>query len=189
MALMLLALNIALLLSLFATYIILNRNQRKTAEEIKEEINIVDRNMIAIEASLDDKFSRNKEAVHQNFKEEREEINNAFAIFEDSFLNRVTNIADLQKNRIDTLSSRITILVEAYEDRLEELAQKTENEIRNLQRYVFESDQSVKEDIVKALKHIEKKLSSEIRAAKPSSKQEGENFSGKHSDLKKMNRF
>lgn len=102
-------------------------------EEIKISIENFDRNLIKIESSIKDEFVRNREEVNKNSRDSREELNNSFKIFGDSTLNRMSEIANLQKSQLDTFSIQLINLTKSNESGMEKMTQTIESKLKSIQ--------------------------------------------------------
>ncbi|MFH1454528.1 MAG: DNA recombination protein RmuC, partial [Armatimonadota bacterium] len=86
-----------------------------------------------LESSVKDEFTRNREELNLNLKTSREEIGNSLKLFGDSTLSRMSEIAALQKNQLDTFSSQLLNLTKANESGMDKMTQTIEGKLKSIQ--------------------------------------------------------
>lgn len=105
-------------------------NKLKKTKDFEE---ILEKNLVKLESSVKDEFARGRDEVNKNSKSSREELNNSFKSFGDSTLSRMSEIANLQKNQLDTFSTQLITLTKANEGGMEKMAQTIEVKLKSIQ--------------------------------------------------------
>jgi len=93
----------------------LEKNQQRTESVLKEEI------------------VKNRAETNQNNQFARQEMSNSLKSFGDSLLSRMTEIAGLQKNQLDTFSNQLSTQTRTNEEKLEQMRQTVEKKLKTLQ--------------------------------------------------------
>lgn len=108
--------------------------------EKKDGQNLIENSLLALEKGIDkvdsklnEEFTKNREEANRNSKANREELNNSFKTFSESVLSRMTEIANLQKNQLDTFSKQLTTLTKTNEDKLDKLTRTVEEKLKLIQ--------------------------------------------------------
>jgi DNA recombination protein RmuC len=83
---------------------------------------------------IKEEIARSREESGKNAKQLREELNTSFKLLGDSLLERMTQIAGLQKNQLDAFASELTRLTRANEQRLDRMRETVEERLAILQR-------------------------------------------------------
>ncbi|NLJ07065.1 MAG: DNA recombination protein RmuC [Sphingobacteriales bacterium] len=143
-------------------------------EKIEQQLNLLDK-------SLKDEFSRNREESSKLMREMREELQN-------SLLNGMKGISDMQKNQLDTTANQqkgqldsfanqqklqfesftnlLNTLTKSNEERLEKMRETIETRIRHLQEdnaaKVAEMRKTVDEKLEEMRKTVDEKLQSTL---------------------------
>ncbi|MFQ5455277.1 MAG: DNA recombination protein RmuC [Nitrospirota bacterium] len=142
-----------------------------------------DGNLVRLEASLKDEFSRNREELNKNFKESREELINGFKVFEDSILKRITEIATLQKNQLDTFSTQLTTLIKTNEEKLGDMTQTIEKRLTHSQEQINSNEKENREELSRSLKSFEERFSLNVKDFNELQKQKFDNLINRQTDL------
>lgn len=108
-----------------------------------------------IERSLKDEISRNREESASNAKNLREEIDLKIKSIGDSTLLRISEIANLSKNQLDSFSNLLSNLTKLNEDKLDKIRNTVEERLKNLQE-----DNSKKLELMRAT--VDEKLHSTL---------------------------
>ena len=111
---------------------------RRTSERERRSIAVEER-LAALERSLErserlitDELSKGRGEARSHGKESREEMSATLTSVSGSLLSRMTEIATLQKNQLDTFSKQLATANRAEEERLERMRTTVEGQLKNL---------------------------------------------------------
>jgi len=118
---------------------------------IEQRVGDIDKSVDKLEKAFRDEISRNREESRKGEKEARIELNLQIQRLSDAILGRMSEIANFQKNQLDTYSNTIEKSLKSFENQFS----KSVNEFNNLQKEKF-NDLSQKQG--ELLKSTEDKL-------------------------------
>ncbi|MDP2209495.1 MAG: DNA recombination protein RmuC [Bacteroidota bacterium] len=122
------------------------KDDNKIIEELKFAFDNLEKGLNKLELSLKDEFARNREEFSKNSRETREELTNSFKTFGDSISSRMSEVANLQKNQLDTFSNQLTILTKTNEDKIERMTQATEQKLDKMRETIESKLKTIQED-------------------------------------------
>lgn len=85
------------------------------------------------ESTLKEEISKNRAETSHNAQLSRQELSNSLKLFSDSLLNRMTEIATLQKNQLDTFANQLSTLTKTNEQKIESMRETVEKRLQILQ--------------------------------------------------------
>lgn len=100
---------------------------------IERDLASVQKNIERLEQQLRDELARNREELSKNARSTREEGAQSFKELNESILKRMTDIATLQKQQLDTFSNQLTQLTQMNEQKLNLLRGVVEQQLKVLQ--------------------------------------------------------
>ncbi len=118
---------------------------------IEQRVGDIDKSVDKLEKAFRDEISRNREESRKGEKEARIELNLQIQRLSEAILGRMSEIANFQKNQLDTYSNTIEKSLKSFENQFS----KSVNEFNNLQKEKF-NDLSQKQG--ELLKSTEDKL-------------------------------
>ncbi|MBL8007018.1 MAG: DNA recombination protein RmuC [Ignavibacteria bacterium] len=83
--------------------------------------------------SVRGEFNVNRTEINSNIRDSRQEMNQYLTNFGDSVNKRISEIAGLQKNQLDTFSSQLVSLTKINEDKFSKVIETLENRLKSLQ--------------------------------------------------------
>lgn len=83
--------------------------------------------------SVRGEFNVNRTEINSNIRDSRQEMNQYLTNFGDSVNKRISEIAGLQKNQLDTFSSQLVSLTKINEDKFSKVTETLENRLKSLQ--------------------------------------------------------
>jgi DNA recombination protein RmuC len=113
--------------------VILFINQNKQSFRLEKNIESLEKIFERTESSIKDEISKNRSETNQSSQLSRQEMSNSLKSLSDSLLSRMTDIATLQKNQLDTFSNQLTSLTRASEQKLELMRETIEKSLKSLQ--------------------------------------------------------
>ncbi len=114
----------------------------------------LDKSLAGVESLIKDEFARNREEFNKNSRQAREESGAALKSFENSVLNRMAEIANLQKNQLDTFTSQLVTLTKSNEDKLDKMTQTIELRLEKMRETIEGKLKSIQEDNHEKLERI-----------------------------------
>lgn len=130
---LLIAIAAFLILAIALLIVLLRRKPESQLLHLESQIAQIEKGQERTERSVKDEIAKNRDEATSNAKQGREEITNTLNTFIDSLLSRMTEIATLQKNQLDTFSTQLSKLTESNEGRMDEMRRTIEEKIKSLQ--------------------------------------------------------
>jgi len=93
----------------------------------------LEKNQERIERTFKEEIFRNREETGTLAQRSREELSRSVRVSGESLLSRMTEIAQLQKNQLDTFANQLTVLTQSNEEKLERLRESVETRLKGLQ--------------------------------------------------------
>lgn len=115
------------------TVIFINSKNRKP-REFEAYFSTLEKNQEKAERVIKEEFAANREETGRGARLLREEISNSLKRQGDSLLDRMTQIAGLQKNQLDIFSNELAKLTRTNEQKLEKMRETVEERLHLLQR-------------------------------------------------------
>ena len=131
----LLALSVAALVLLI---ILARRNPLVLQTELKASFFAIDQRLDDSERVLREELGRSRQESAFGDRQAREEMRTTLGHLTDSILNRMTQIAQLQKDQLDSFSKQLADLTRLNEDKLEALRLTMENRLKSMQESTTE---------------------------------------------------
>lgn len=122
-----------LLISIILLFILLRRKPDKKLLQLEKQIALFEKNQEKVERTVKEEISMNRDETTSNSRQGREEMTKGLKGFNDSLLSRMSDIASLQKNQLDTFSTQLSRLTESNERKLAEMRTTIEEKIKLLQ--------------------------------------------------------
>lgn len=135
-----------LLLNTFFILKLSKEERNKNFDELKSLFESLEKGLNKLESSSKDEFARNREEFSKNSKETREELTNSFRTFGDSVSGRMSEIANLQKNQLDTFSNQLTSLTKTIEEKIERMTQANEQRLDKMRETIESKLKTIQED-------------------------------------------
>jgi DNA recombination protein RmuC len=126
----LLALSVAALVLLI---ILARRNRLVLQADLKASFSAIDQRLDDSERVLREELGRSRQESAFGDRQAREEMQATLGRLSDSFLNRMTQIARLQKDQLDSFSKQLADLTRLNEGKLEALRLTMENRLQSMQ--------------------------------------------------------
>lgn len=130
---LLIVINLLLILAIALLIVLLRRKPESQLLHLENQIAQIEKGQERTERSVKDEIAKNRDEATLNAKQGREEMANTLNAFSDSLLSRITEIATLQKNQLDTFSTQLSKLTESNEGRMDEMRRTIEEKIKSLQ--------------------------------------------------------
>lgn len=116
----------------------------------------------AMRDTVEQKLTRMQIDAQQAMAQTREEIGKSITTFCDSVLCRMTEIATLQKNQLDSFATILGNLVQTNEQKLEQLRQTVEAKLTQMQTDAQQASQQNRDEVAKSLTSLAESLSNRI---------------------------
>ncbi len=100
---------------------------------LKDRFADLEKNQERIERSFKEEIFRNREETGTLAQQSREELSRSVRVSGESLLSRMTEIAQLQKNQLDTFANQLAHLTQSNEQKLERLRGSLETKLQGLQ--------------------------------------------------------
>jgi len=124
---LLILVNISLLLKL------IRKKGSQSEQDILNKLIFIESSLARTDESIRLELARNREEMNKNARESREELSKSIDYFGQHQLNRMSEIAQFQKNQLDTFSNQLVTLTSSNEQRLEKMRLTIEQKLKELQ--------------------------------------------------------
>ncbi len=124
------ALLLVIVFILVVVLMLRNSNQRMLQQD---RFTSLEKSQERAERIVKEEVARSREEATSNARQGREELNQSIKSFSDSLLARTTEIAQLQKNQLDTFANQLSTLTRSNEQKLETLRETVEARLKYLQ--------------------------------------------------------
>jgi DNA recombination protein RmuC len=124
-------------LSVVAVILLLMMLTRKTKTDISQiepRFDAVEKGQERTERTLREEMTKSREEAGGSAKLLREETAGAIKSLSESLLSGMVNIADLQKNQLDTFAKQLQILTQTNEQKLKDMRETIENRLQLIQK-------------------------------------------------------
>ncbi|MHB1041801.1 MAG: DNA recombination protein RmuC [Eubacteriales bacterium] len=108
--------------------------KRGKSPELEAAVSALEKSQDRALRAIREEISANREEANHNARQLREEINASLKLLGDSLLDRMTQIAGLQKNQLDIFSNELAKLTLANEQKLEKMRETVEGRLALLQK-------------------------------------------------------
>ncbi|MFQ5586529.1 MAG: DNA recombination protein RmuC [Thermodesulfobacteriota bacterium] len=113
--------------------LLLRRTSERRLIETERLLASLEKGIERSERLVSDEMARGREENSLQTQGTREELSRTVTSFGDSLLSRMTEIATLQKNQLDTFSNQLATLSRTSDERLERMRETVEGRLRSLQ--------------------------------------------------------
>lgn len=113
--------------------VLLTRGSGGRLVRVEGHLSSLEKGQERTERVIKEEMSKNREEAASSAREGREEMGHSFKSLGDSLLKQMTNIADLQKNQLETFSVHLSKLTQSNEDKLEKMRSTVEERMKLLQ--------------------------------------------------------
>ena len=122
-----------LLFSMILIFILLRRKPDDKLLQLEKQIALFEKNQEKVERTVKEEIAMNRDETTSSSRQGREEMSKGLKGFSDSVLLRMSEIASMQKNQLDTFSTQLSRLTESNEGKLAEMRKTIEEKIKLLQ--------------------------------------------------------
>ena len=122
-----------LILAIALLIVLLRRKPESQLINLENQIAQIEKGQERTERSVKDEIAKNRDEATSNAKQGREEMTGTLNTFSEALLSRMTEIATLQKNQLDTFSAQLSKLTESNEGKMGEMRRTIEEKIKSLQ--------------------------------------------------------
>lgn len=152
---LLIAILVLVIANIYLSYQLYKRGSGDRFQLLQSSLDGLDSNLSRTETSIRDEFTRSREETNRNSKDMREELTGSFSILGDSILNRMAQMAEMQKGQLksfeeqfrtsvndfnelqrqkfDTLADRQADMTRNTEERLERMREVLEAKLKSIQ--------------------------------------------------------
>lgn len=130
----LMILAIVLLLVVVALLLMLLKKASKAAElEIAYRFDVFEKTQERTERAVREEISQSRDELSKSAREQRQELTETFKTFGDSVIQRMMDVANMQKDQLETMSSAIWKLSDSNERKLESVRVTVEGKLQSMQ--------------------------------------------------------
>ena len=180
---LLIILFILVLINTWFSYRASQAKEDNLADDVTKRLDGFAKDLPRIESLTRDEFARNREEFNKNSKDTREELSGSFKVFEDSLLNRMAEIANLQKNQLDTFSNQLNILTKTNEEKFDNMTKAIEGKLLAFQEQLTISAREHRDELSKSLKSFEEAFSLNVQSFNELQKQKFDELTIKQNEM------
>jgi DNA recombination protein RmuC len=131
-------LSVVVLLVMVAIVIVLQvtlvkRSQGTQLLRMVALLESAEKNQERLERALKEEISKNREEMAHNLLQSRDEAGKSLRSFNDSLLNQMKNISEMQEGRFNSFANQLSHLTQTNEQKLEKMRETVEERLRLLQ--------------------------------------------------------
>ncbi|MFQ5329252.1 MAG: DNA recombination protein RmuC [Thermodesulfobacteriota bacterium] len=130
---LLIAVLILLVITIILLALLLRRRPEERFDEMAERLSALERCAERSERLIVSEIARGREEANSQARSSREELATTLNSFSASLLSRMTEIATLQKNQLDTFSNQLATHSRRGDERMERMRETLEGRLRHLQ--------------------------------------------------------
>lgn len=127
------AIAVTNVLAVILLIVLLTRHSGRNYSRVENYLAGLERNQERIERITREEIAKSREEASINARSGREEAGRVLKLFGDSLLSRMTEIATLQKNQLDTFTAQLSTLTAANEHKLDKMRATIEDRLKFLQ--------------------------------------------------------
>jgi DNA recombination protein RmuC len=129
----LLILALVLLIAVAALLLMLLRKASKAAKlELASRLDVFEKTQERTERAVREEVGHSRDELSRTAREQRQELAEAFKTFGDSVVQRMMDVADMQKARLEAISSAMGKLSDSNEKKLQELRDTVDAKLQNI---------------------------------------------------------
>lgn len=113
--------------------VLARRGQGGALTQLPLRLEALEKRQERIEQILKEEMGKIREEANLHARQDREELANSMKASTDSTLSRMAEIANLQKNQLDTFSKQLSTMSAANEQKLEKMRETVEGRLKSLQ--------------------------------------------------------
>jgi DNA recombination protein RmuC len=117
-----------------AISVLYRRIPRDPAGQVLARIDMAERGQERLETAVREEMARNRDEQRASARGLREEVGNSVQRFGDSLMTNASELANLQKNQLDTFSRQLVALTDSNEKRLTDLRAVVDERLKQLQQ-------------------------------------------------------
>ncbi|MBI5187382.1 MAG: DNA recombination protein RmuC [Nitrospinae bacterium] len=130
---LLISLLILAVAAIILLVVLLRRGQGGVFTQLPLQLEALEKRQERIEQILKEEMGKIREEASLHSRQDREELANSMKASTDSTLSRMAEIANLQKNQLDTFSRQLSTMSTANEQKLEKMRETVEGRLKSLQ--------------------------------------------------------
>jgi DNA recombination protein RmuC len=125
---------VLLVVAIAAIWVLFRRLPADATGPVLAHMDLAARGQERLETAVREEMARNREEHHASSRGLREEVGNSVQRFGDSLVSNAAELANLQKNQLDTFSRQLVALTESNEKRLTDLRAVVDERLKQLQQ-------------------------------------------------------
>ncbi|MCA9400836.1 MAG: DNA recombination protein RmuC [Candidatus Omnitrophica bacterium] len=128
---LILIVSLLILVLIYRTSMSLSSNDKGQFKEVFKDL---EEDLSKLEKSLDDQAYRNREELSRNIQRFREEQIKNLNAFNEAILSRMTDVATLQKNQLDSFAKQLSQLTQMNEKKMDQLKETIHQQLSVIQK-------------------------------------------------------
>lgn len=152
---MLLFVGLGLLIAtIILLLMILKRSSQGDASVLAPRLEAFEKAQERTERAVREEVAQSRDELGKTAKEQRQELTEAFKTFGDSVVQRMTDVAGMQKGQFDTFSDQLGSFAKASGERLDGVRAESATQAKQLREEVVATLKSISETITKTMSEL-----------------------------------
>lgn len=152
---MLLFVGLGLLIAtIILLLMILKRSSQGDASVLAPRLEAFEKAQERTERAVREEVAQSRDELGKTAKEQRQELTEAFKTFGDSVVQRMTDVAGMQKGQFDTFSGQLASFAKASGERLDGVRAESATQAKQLREEVIATLKSISETITKTMSEL-----------------------------------
>jgi DNA recombination protein RmuC len=152
-------------------------------QPVQTSLEVIEKNLLRLDSTLRDELSRNREEMNRNSKETREELMNSFHTLGDSVSATMSQIADMQKNQLESFAKNLASLTQATEEKLTQLTNTLASRLDSFQEKSESSAKHNRNELAVSLKSFQEQFKNSVSEFNELQKQKFDGLTTKQDEL------
>lgn len=152
------SLIISVVTFLAAGYLIIRKPPQDT-RDLSKDFEHADKNLERAQRALQEEIARNRTELNETIGNFREELQTTLTSLNQAVVSQMSQMANLNKNQLDTFSKQLTTMTQINEQKLESVSNIVENRLKSLQEENSQKLEKMRETVDEKLHStLEKRL-------------------------------
>jgi DNA recombination protein RmuC len=155
------ALLVAVVIVLFMLF---RKSSQADSSVLASRLDGFEKSQERIERAVREEVAQNRDELGKSAKEQRQELNEAFKTFGDSVVQRMTDVASMQKGQLDAFSDQLGSFAKASGERLDGVRAESATGAKQLREEVVATLKGISETITKTMSGLASAQQSQFEA-------------------------
>jgi len=141
-----------------------NRSGREWEHSFKAKLEAIEQNQLKVDSIVREEMARNRDEAVKSAREAREEFSGSLRAFGDSVSRRMSEIAGLQKDQLETFTLALNRLTDTNEQKLDKMRETMEQKVEALRGAVEDKLKLLQDDNSQKLEQMRATVDEKLHA-------------------------